>query len=150
MAVPLKSQDVSLLNEAMRLWERYAGEYDALVKEYRSLLAKKREHNLRLEKIKESTFREDAPNVELLDIVSESGAKRYLSVLSDDELSYVIDSIMDYVDGPLRRTLQAKIWDYNYQINNLGVRKSAYAMNPEACGCGRSSKHPGNGPDIDR
>ena len=96
-----------IFERTMRLWGFYSEEYRNILKEYESLLQEKRDLNI-------------SP----INKIRDSSLREFP----------IIDL---YVDGKLRRDLLARITDYKQQIRLKKNGKSMYAMDPDACGCGK-------------
>ena len=135
-----------LIDRANALWKKYGSEYRVLLDNYYYLLGLKRSlirsgqmKKMPLEPIKKSSLKE-YPVIELLDCRLESEAMSYIKLLANSEIARIIHEIEEFADSPLTRTLRAKIYDYNYQIQHKDVRKSIYGVDPNACsGKGRHS-----------
>ena len=135
-----------LIDRANFLWKRYGSEYRVLVDNYNYLLELKRAliksgqmKKMPLEPIKISALRE-YPEIGFLDYRLESEAMHFIELLDNAEIAHIIKEIEDYADSPLTRTLRAKIYDFNHQIQHRDVKRSIYGISPEACsGKGRHS-----------
>ena len=126
-----------IFERTMRLWGFYSEEYRNILKEYESLLQEKRELNVTpINKIKDSSLRE-FPIINFLYLDDERKAEEYLLNLTESQLKDLMADIDLYVDGKLRRDLLARITDYKQQIRLKKNGKSMYAMDPDACGCGK-------------
>ena len=126
-----------IFERTMRLWGLYGEEYRNILKDYESLLQEKREKRIRpFHKIKESSLRE-FPIINFLYLDDEEKAEEYLLNLTESQLKDLMADIDLYVDGKLRRDLLARITDYKQQIRLKKNGKSMYAIDPDACGCGK-------------
>lgn len=150
MVARSKNHYAKIFEETMNLWEKYGEEYRTILKEYHTLLEEKRRLNIRpLNKIKESAIRE-FPVISLLYFDDYRSAEEYLLSLTSLQLMEVMADVVLYSDSKLRRDLLAHNFDYRYEIRTRNVRKSKYAMNPDACGSGRRDSHHRIGQDTDR
>ena len=149
----LKRMDYGeIFDDTLALWEKYAVEYRNLLPDYNEALNKRRaiRTNKPLDKIKNSELRK-FPRIDFLNIVNEDEAIEYLLNLTESELVLLRSSILDFfvVNCKLYEDLKAKTFDYRHQVTMKKAKKSLYAVNPEACGCGRKcSNH--RRPDPDR
>ena len=137
------SKKALLFERAYALWEKHRNDYDELIAEYQDLLQQKIDLGINpLEKIREGRFKEEAPNIGLFTLQYESEAEKYLNSLDTSGLLQTILDIETYLKSAIRVTLQGKIYDFKYQIKTYhripDFRDNLCAMNPDACGCGRS------------
>ena len=149
MAVP-SHKKVFLFDRAYALWEAFHNDYDKLVTEYEVLLQQKRDLGIKpLDPIRKARLKKEAPNIELFTLQYESEVEKYLSSLTVTDLMWVILEIEKYLESPIRITLIGRIWDFKHQIKVYDIPKSAYAMDPDACGCGRKSSRPMYGLNLE-
>lgn len=150
MVARSKNHYAKIFEETMNLWGKYGEEYRTILKEYHTLLEEKRRLNIRpLNKIKESAIRE-FPVISLLYFDDYRSAEEYLLSLTSLQLMEVMTDVVLYSDSKLRRDLLAHNFDYRYEIRTRNVRKSKYAMSPDACGSGRRDSHHRISQDTDR
>lgn len=128
-----------LIERANFLWKKYGSEYRVLPDNYHYLLGLKRAliqtgqlKKVRLEPINKTMLRE-YPVIDFLEYRLENEAMRYINLIDTAAIACIIQEVEDYADSPLTRTLRAKVYDYNHQIQHRDVRKSIYGLNPEAC-----------------
>lgn len=127
-----------LFDETLFLWGKYSKEYCSILEEYLELLEEKRRKKLPLNKIKVSSLME-FPVITFLCIDNRDDAEEYLLNLTTSKLRDVYAQITNYASSKLRADLIAKIHDYRTQLYLKTVKKSLYAMDPNACGSGRKS-----------
>lgn len=144
-----------LINEALILWKKYAIEYRTLIGDYENNLRIKRAFNddPRMEKeyegkklklkIISKLFLDDFPDqIELLKFNCESDVEKYLSLLDASKIRAIILDINRFNQEAIVRELRSSSYDFKRQVKQLKDEKDySSSMNPDACGCGKHSKH---------
>ena len=141
-----------IFDETLALWSRYASEYCSLLKNYYDALNEIKDANITktYSKIKKTDL-DKFPEITLLRFKNKDEAIEYLLNLTMDSLVSVRFQILDFfeINTKLYEDLKAKTFDYRHQVRMKKAYKSSYAVNPDACGCGRKY-HNHVKPDSDR
>ena len=136
-----KSRYCQLFERTMELWKVYGEEYRGILKKYDTLLAKKRELNIKPLDIVAKSALKEFPIINFLYLNKVELAEEYLLRLTERELVELMADIDLYIDSKLRRDLLARITDYTHQIRIKECGRSLYAMDPDACGRGRRASN---------
>ena len=141
-----------IFDETLALWSKYASEYCSLLKNYYDALNKRKAANVKktYSKIKKTDL-DEFPEIALLRFKNKDEAIEYMLNLTMGSLVSVRFQILNFfeIDTKLYKDLKAKTFDYRHQASYKTAYKSSYAVNPDACGCGKKY-HNHVKPDSDR
>lgn len=134
-----------IFDEVLSLWEKYEEEYCSLLENYYEALAERRHYkipNKPIDPIKRSELKK-FPVITLLCISDENEVIEYMLNLTEDRLILTRAQILTFfVEKPkLYEDLKAKTFDWRHQVRMKKVKKSLYAMSPEACRGGKRDSH---------
>ncbi|MBR3156957.1 hypothetical protein IKF20_00790 [Candidatus Saccharibacteria bacterium] len=110
-----------LKERLMGLWLKNHETYESLIPKYNELLDQIRELNskrgdrITFFKIKKSDLK-DYPTIKLLKIHRERDARAYLDRLDESEMIILANTIQDYLESYIYRTLCNKIAEYEYRL----------------------------------
>lgn len=144
-----------LIEEALILWKKYAIEYRTLLGDYENNLKIKKAFNedprmkkkyngkeLKLKKISKLFLRDFPDDIEILKFNCESDVNTYLSLLDVSKIQVIILDIKRFAKEPIVEELRSSNYDFKRQVKKLDDTKNyKSSMSPDACGCGKHSKH---------
>lgn len=122
---------------AETFWKKHSKRYRTLIPEYHELIKKKRELKITpLNQVKRSTLNE-IPDIEFLKISNKKELRSKLKKYSAEKLGAELIAASMMVESYAYRTIEAHIFDYQYEIRHYGEKKgSVGAINPGCCQCG--------------
>lgn len=136
-----KNQYRELFDETLCLWDKYSESYCCVLEEYYEALEAKRANKIRplyaIRKTELDTF----PVITIFCIQDEDEVIEYLLHLTEDRLLRVRNQMYSFITSKLYNDLRVKASDFRREVRMKKVRKSMYAMSPEACGCGKRDSH---------
>ena len=136
-----KNRYRELFDEVLCLWDKYSESYCSVLEEYYEALEAKKANNIRPLYAINKTELDAFPVITLFCIESEDEAIEYLLHLTEDKLLYVRNQMYNFITSKLYNDLRVKASDFRREVRMKKVRKSLYAISPEACGCGKRESH---------
>ncbi|MBR3180052.1 hypothetical protein IKF57_00760 [Candidatus Saccharibacteria bacterium] len=129
--------DVKLCEMAETFWKKHSKRYRTLIPEYHELIKKKRELKITpLNQVKRSTLNE-IPEIDFLKISNKKELRSRLKKYSAEKLSAELIAASMMVESYAYRTIEAHIFDYQYEIRHYGDKKGGIGtMDPSYCQCG--------------
>ena len=136
-----KNRYREIFDDTLCLWDKYAESYRNVLENYYEALEAKKANKIKpLRPIKKSEL--DAfPVITLFCIENEDEAIEYLLHLTESRLLCVRNQMYSFITSKLYNDLRVKASDFRHEVRMKKVRKSLYAMSPEACGCGKRDSH---------